>query len=197
MIAALKNNEKELILLMAKGNEKAFRLLFDNHWNNIYTVAFTLTKSSVLSEELVQDVFLKIWLNRNKLSAIDNFGGYLFRVAKNHIFNELRKKTLEQSFIEHLDQYFFETSNQPDQAFILKETNDLINKAVQQLPEQQRNVYELSRNDGMDHSGIAAKLGISKLTVKSHMNKALQKIRHYLLLHSDAYILIFLATLPC
>ncbi len=191
MTAAILNNESELIHLMIQGDKKAFRRLFDHYWNNIYTTAFALTKSAELSEELVQDIFLKIWLKRDMLTNVTNFGGYLFMVAKHHIYNELRRKTSEKSFTTHLDQYFSSIAAGPDQAIILKETKQLIENAVKQLPDQQRTVYELSRNDGMDQSGIAEKLGISKFTVKSHMNKALQKIRQYLLLHSDAYLFIF------
>ncbi len=175
---------------MIQGDEKAFRRLFDFYWPNIYSVAFDLTKSSELSEELVQDIFLKIWLKRGMLTNVTNFGGYLFMVAKHHIYNELRRKTLEKSFATHLDQYFSSIAAGPDQAIIVKETKQLIESAVKQLPDQQRTVYQLSRNHGMDQSGIAEKLGISKFTVKSHMNKALQKIRQYLLLHSDAYLFI-------
>ena len=177
MPAASLHNERELLLLMAKGDEKAFRLLFNHYWNHIYSIAFAFTKSMVLSEEIVQDVFLKIWLKRELLTPIKNFKGYLFTVARNHIYNELRKKSCEQSFVEHLEEYFIEISSIPEQQLFLKEAQSLIDEAVSQLPMQQRTVYELSRKDGLDHAQIADKLGISKLTVKSHMNKALHMIR--------------------
>ncbi len=184
MLAPSIDNERELVLLVAAGDEKAFRRLFDFYWRRIYSVAFVLTKSSVLSEEIVQDVFLKIWLNKDKLSSVLKFEGYLFVVARNHIYNVLRQKTVEQPFIEHLEQHFFETTALPEQEMLLKETKQLVDSAVKLLPGQQRAVYELSRIDGLDHSRIAEELNISKLTVKSHMTKALQSIRHYLQLHS-------------
>ncbi|WP_336725891.1 RNA polymerase sigma factor [Paraflavisolibacter sp. H34] len=189
--------DKEWILQVAEGNEAAFRQLFDHYWDHIYSVAFALTKSSPLAEEIVQDVFLKIWIRREQLPAIDKFDGYLFMVARNHIYNELRKKTAEQPFVDHLEQYFLETSALPEQQLLLKETKQLILKAVAQLPAQQRAVYELSRNEGLDHARIAEKLGISKLTVKSHMTKALQAIRQYLEKHTDGllFLLCMLGTL--
>ncbi len=184
MPAASLDNENDLLLLVAEGNEKAFRQLFDHYCNYIYSVAFTLTKSSALSEEIVQDIFIKIWLKRGKLTSVINFGGYLFMVARNHIYNELRKKSLEQPFADHLEQHFLETSALPEQQLLLKETKQLIDKAVEQLPGQQRAVYELSRNEGLDYTNIAESLHISKLTVKSHMSKALNFIRQYLQLHT-------------
>jgi len=177
------HTENLLLLEIAEGNEKAFRCLFEHYWSKIYSVAFALTKSSTLSEEIVQDVFLKIWLKRKQLPSVEKFDGFLFTVARNHIYNVLRKKITELPFIEHLEQCFFETSALPEQELLLKETRQLIDKAVEQLPAQQRAVFELSRNQGLDYAKIAEKLEISKLTVKSHMNKALHTIRQYLQAH--------------
>lgn len=189
MIAAILDNENELLLLVAEGDEKAFRQLFDHYWNKIYSVALTLTKSTALSEEIVQDVFLKIWLKREQLPSVEKFDGFLFTVAKNHIYNELRKKTMEQPFVEHLEQHFLESSALPEQIMVLKETKQLIDKAVQQLPDQQRAVFELSRNEGLDYTTIADQLGISRSTVKNHMTKALQFLRQYLNAHRGELVL--------
>lgn len=177
------HNEKELLTQTAEGDENAFRQLFDHYWNHIYSVAFSLTKSAVISEEIVQDVFLKIWLNKEKLTSVTKFDAYLFTVARNHIYNELRKKTLEPLFVEHLEQHFSQSSSLPDQEMSFKETNQLINKLVEKLPSQQRAVFRLSRYEGFSHNKIAEELGISALTVKSHMTKALGYIRHFLQMH--------------
>jgi len=171
------HNEHELLMLVAKGDQKAFRQLFDHYWNHIYSVPFAFTKSVVLSEEIVQDVFLKIWLKRDQLTSIAKFDAYLFTTARNHIYNQLRKKSLEQPFVKHLEQCFVECSALPEQKMLLNETQKIIEKVVAELPEQQRTVYELSRNQGLNHAEIAARLGISILTVKSHMTKALRCIR--------------------
>lgn len=182
--------DHELIIRVSQGDEKAFRQLFNRYWDNVYSVAFAFTKSSVFSEEIVQDVFLKIWLKREHLASVTKFNAYLFTVAKNHIYNELRKKTAEQPFVEHLNQHFLESSALPEQQLLVKETKQLINKAVRQLPGQQQAVYELSRNEGLDHAAIAERLSISKLTVKSHMTKALRFIRHYLQVHDDMLLIV-------
>lgn len=189
------DNENLLLLETAEGNEKAFRCLFDHYWRKIYSVAFVLTKSSILSEEIVQDVFLKIWLKREQLPSIQKFDSFLFTIARNHIYNMLRNKTTELPFIEQLEQCFVETSGLPEQELFLKETKQMIMKAVEQLPPQQRTVFELSRNDGLDHAKIAERLAISKLTVKSHMTKALQSIRTYLQGHQDGLLLVLIISL--
>ena len=192
-------NEKELLLEVAAGNELAFRKLFHVYWNKVYAVSIDFTKSEPLAEEIVQDVFLKIWLKREYLVSVLKFDDYLFTVARNHIYNVLRKKTAERSFVNQLENHFLEHSNLAEQELHFKETRDLVNKAVELLPAQQRMVFTLSRNEGMDHNQIAEKLGISKLTVKSHMNRALQFIKQFLHKHSDGefvYFLLFIATIP-
>ncbi len=188
MFAASLDNENELLLLVSKGDETAFRQLFDHYWDKIYSVALTLTKSSALSEEIAQDVFLKIWFKREQLSSVEKFDGYLFTVARNHIYNELRKKTMEQPFVEQLEQHFLESSALPEQMMLLKETKQLIDKAVELLPDQQRAVYEMSRNEGLDYTAIAGQLGISRSTVKNHMTRALQFLRQYLSEHRSEIV---------
>ena len=192
MLVTSSDNEIELLSQVAKGDEIAFRQLFNHYWGKIYSVAFTLTKSAELSEEIVQDVFLKIWLKKEQLPAIVKFESYLFIVARNHILNQLRKKTCDQHFAAHLEKHFSATASSPEQEMMLKETSQLINKALEQLPARQREVYRLSRNDGLDVNTIARQLGISKLTVKSHLTKALQFIRHYLQPFPDKFLFFFL-----
>jgi RNA polymerase sigma-70 factor (ECF subfamily) len=190
MLVKSLDNEIELLSRVAKGDEKAFRLLFSHYWGKIYSVAFTLTKSAELAEEIVQDVFLKIWLKKEQLPSIAKFESYLFIAARNHILNQLRKRTYDQHFAEHLEKHFSASAVSPEQEMLLKETNQLIHKALGQLPARQREVYELSRNQGLDTVTIARQLGISKLTVKSHMTKALQFIRHYLQPFPDKLLLL-------
>ncbi len=188
-----KYDETALLEEVAKGDEKSFRQLFDQYWDTVYNTSFAFTKSSALAEELTQDIFLKIWMQREKLSGIEKFKDYLFIIARNHIFNELRKKVHEQSFADHLFNYFEETANTPEQQFLLRETEQLINEAVKQLPSQQQLIYCLSRQQGLCHQEIADKLHISTNTVKSHINKALQFIRNYLQSHSETVMTVALS----
>jgi RNA polymerase sigma-70 factor (ECF subfamily) len=179
---------EELLPKVAEGDEHAFSLLFKLFWKNVYAVALDFTKSEVLAEEITQDVFLKIWQNRDSLLSIRKFDDYLFIISRNHIYNVLRKKSAEKPFVEHLEEYFQETSYLSDQTICFKETRDLIDAAVELLPPQQRMVFLLSRNEGYNHNQIAEKLGISIGTIKSHINRALHSIRIYVEQRSDGEI---------
>ncbi len=178
-------DEPALLASLAKGDEAAFRTLFEQHWDNIYGVAFAFTKSPVMAEEIVQDIFIKIWLKREELPLLKNFSDYLFIIARNHIISLLRKKTNEQPFTDHLLNYFSEIGNTPEDQFLCRETESLVHRAIEQLPPQQHQVYCMSREQGLNQEEIATRLNISIHTVKSHMNKALQFIRHYLHTHSE------------
>lgn len=185
MPAIASYDEISLLSAIAKGDEIAFRQLFDQHWDNIFGVAFAFTKSPVIAEEMAQDVFVKIWLRREELPQVRKFSDYLFIIARNHILSALRKKIKETSFPEHLLNYFQETESNPEDQLMLRETEHLLHKAIEQLPPQQHLIYCLSREQGLNQEEIAAKLDISKNTVKSHMSKALQFIRNYLRTHAE------------
>ncbi len=165
--------------MVAEGSEEAFRTLFNKYFDRIYGVAYSLTKSPVVAEDMTQDIFLKIWVKREMLKDILRFDAFLFRVARNHILNELRNKVKEQEFTEYLINFFRETADNPQQHLIFRELEKVVEEALEKLPPQQRQIYKLSREDGLSQEEISEKLQISVNTIKQHMNRALKFIRHY------------------
>lgn len=162
---------------VAAGEETAFRELFHFHWDNLLGVALLFVKNSTYAEELVQDIFLRIWQNRDKLPAVQDFRSYLFITARNYIYTALRKKSVETAFTEELLWYFTDPVAGPEQRYLDKETAELLRQAVQQLPTQQRAVYEMAREQGLSHEEIAERLQLSKNTVRNHMARAMESIR--------------------
>lgn len=184
-------NEKELLLSVAAGDASAFEQLFDAYWDPIYEVAFTLTKSRETARDIVQEIFIKIWLQREELPQKDNFPNYLFIVARNHIVDELRKKVKAAPFTGQLQAWFSESPLQPDQQLQYHESQALIRQAIHNLPEQQRQVYLLTRENGWTQEEIAQYLQVSKNTVKTHMTRALQAIREFLINRSHGLLLAY------
>lgn len=174
----------------AIGDEASFRELFDRYWDPVFRTALALTKSEALAEDLTQEIFLKIWLQRSKLTAVQRFKDYLFILSRNHIFNELRKKVRQAAFRDHLLQYYQSPGSSPEDQLLWKETEGIIDQAVEQLPPRQRMIYCLSRRQGMNQQEIARELHISTNTVKSHMNKALQSVNAYIRLHIELKIIL-------
>lgn len=160
-------NIKSLLLKVAEGNENAFGQLFKTYDNQLNGYILSITKSPPLTEEMVQDVFLKIWMNRSSLTEIESFKSYLFIIARNHTFDCLkqisRKKKREKEWI---NTFINHTSIETPESLIDR-SPDKIEEAVKSLPCQQKKIY-LLRNKGLKQMEIARKLDISVETVKKH-----------------------------
>ncbi len=187
-----RNNEKSLLLQVAEGNEAAYKVLFNQYWSHVYSTAFMFTKSPELSEDLTQDVFARIWVNRTKLAAVEKFEGFLFIMSRNLIFDKLKKEVYVVKNDDYFKEYFHGDLSTPFDATEAKELGEIVDRAIQSLPPQQQKAFRLSRFQGLSHEEIAARMGISRLSVKSHIVRAIQTIRKYLKGHSDSLAVIFL-----
>lgn len=184
----LLKNESDLIQLISKGDEAAFREVFDHFNSKLYSFTLKITNDGDLAEEIVMDAFVKIWLNRHKLIEINNLNAYLYTLVKNQAFTELKRRAHEALIIIDLSKNTTEYLDSTEEQVISNEFQHILDKAINQLPPQQKIVYGLSRNEGMKYEEIAEQLNLSKNTVKSHLKKALGTIRlvmsNYLVLFS-------------
>ncbi|MHA4739113.1 RNA polymerase sigma factor [Dyadobacter sp. MSC1_007] len=169
------NDEKELLRQVADGDERAFTRLFDHYHQRLGIHIYRITRSEEIAEELVHDVFLKLWLNRELLSGIDNFAVYLFVVSKNAALNALKKIASEKLKFTGLDDVAESPAEQPDDYRYV-----LIDEAIDQLPPQQRQVYMLSRHQRLSYYEIAFQMGISRETVKKYLQIATASIVSYI-----------------
>ncbi len=177
-----------LLLRVAKGDEIAFGQLFKTYYNQLGDFIIRITESEAVSQEIVQDVFLKIWTNRHLLEDVHCFKAYLMVVARNHTFNCLKKIARENlRKKEWVDSVLALTSQSTDD-YIDSQTIDLIDRAVELLPPQQKKVYILSRREKMKQEEIAKVLGVSLETVKKHMVLALRFLKNNLRTHVDLLI---------
>ena len=183
------NSLKVLLLKVSEGDENAFGQLFKAYYNLLGDFIIRITESEPLTEEIVQDVFLKIWINRGSLAELDSFKAYLLVVARNHAFNWLKQIAREKSQKkEWVNSVLHHASNNVEETATI-ETGNLIDEAVELLPPQQKKVYTLSRRDGMKQAEIARELNISLETVKKHMVLALRFLKNYLRTHIGLFIL--------
>lgn len=173
---------KQWLTQIGEGDQEAFARLLRVFWNKVYTQALTYLKSSTIAQELTQDVFLKVWLNRSKLREVNNFSGYLFIIARNEIISLLRKK--ESETIE-ADDTLEEGNWAPDRQLEYKQSYATVLKGIDLLPSARKNVFKMSRLEGKTYDEIAAEMNISRNGVKDHVVKALLFLRNYLRLHSD------------
>ncbi|WP_256004849.1 RNA polymerase sigma factor [Pedobacter deserti] len=182
-------NEKELIAEIASGNQRAFTELFEAYYAPIGEYVLKLTKSIDITEEIVQDTFVKIWLKRADLPAIGSFTNYLFILCRNRTMDHLRKEAKERAAKAELENMLLEEFAADGAEHALERYRELIDRAVDKLPAQAKRVYILSRRDRYKHDEIALQLGISPETVKKHIQYAVAFIKSELKSGTDLVIL--------
>jgi RNA polymerase sigma-70 factor (family 1) len=190
--AELSYAENELLKLVAGGDRIAFTQLYNNYRNKIYSIAFELTESTAVAEEIVQDVFLKIWVKRNTLDEVTHFRAYVFTITRNYVFTALkriaRKESIEVNAVQGAPLYYHDTENR----VLNNEYSRILQAAIDRLPEQQRQVYNLIRKEGYKREEAAAALHLSPETVKSHLAQAMRSIRTYCLARLDVSIALII-----
>jgi len=163
--------------LVAEGDEQAFRKIFDHYSDRLYNYAFRITDKEELAEEIVMDAFLKIWINRFDLAAINRFDSYLYTVVRNQAFNAIKRMAHEAVIMKELGLSNTEYHDCTEETVIYNDYQQLLYQAVNQLPPQQKLVYILSRDEGLKYDEIALQLKLSKNTVKAHLKKAVSTLR--------------------
>jgi len=182
------HNEKALLEQVAQGDESAFRIVFDHYRDAIYTFACKVIQHDALAEEIVQDVFVKIWMNRSGLPAVRHFPDFLFIIARNHTLNALRRLARERKLALHTDAGPELPGVSTEAIIVQRDYDRLLQQAIAQLPPQQKLVYTLGRQEGFTREEIAAQLQLSPETVKVHMAQALKNLRAYFKDYPDALL---------
>lgn len=174
-------DDKALFVAIANGDGESFTILFKRYFDRLKWNAVKMLKSEFWAEEVIQDVFMQLWSNREKLIDIESPSAYLFRITTNRCLDRIRRRNQEIKIQYLLNQTF---SAEPDSlqqnSYDLRLIETVINEAVRQLPEKGRQVFELQRTRNLSYPEIADRLGISKNTVRNHMVKSLHFIRGYL-----------------
>ncbi len=166
-----------LIDKVKEGDSKAFEELYYIYSERLYYFSLRYLKNREDAEGLVQEIFIKVWENRNGLKQGLSFNAYLFTIAKNTIFNQHRKKVNENAYKEYLRNYLDQHHNKTENDIILADMKKRIDKSIESLPPQRKLIFQLSRNEGLSYKEIAAQLNISEKTVEAHMRLALKTLR--------------------
>lgn len=173
------DTERILLHQAATGDQRSFTILFEHYSKTVYPFALKLTRSEDLAEEILQEVFLKIWVNRQNLLEIENFGAYLNRVTRNYAYNVLRRIAHENLIAFELSKQTTEEVNNTEEEVIYRDLEHSLNEAISCLTPQQKLIYTLCHQEGLKYSEVANRLNISSSTVHTHMKLALKFIRSY------------------
>lgn len=170
-------NENNVLARIAHGDHRSFCILFDHYQGYVYAFGKKLTKSEHQAEEIVQDIFMKIWQVRETLAGIDNFPSYLTRLVQNQSYSILRKRVVQKRFVSERNRDRLSWINDLNRDLDMKETVRLLDEILQNLPPQQRKAYELCHQQGLKYEEAAKEMNISTDTVHYHMKLALKAIR--------------------
>jgi RNA polymerase sigma-70 factor (ECF subfamily) len=175
--------EKYLIESVRKGDQKSFEFLFKSYYSSLCKYSRNIVHNETIAEDLVMDIFVKLWEAESSLMISSSISGYLYQSVHNHCLNWLTRKhkrfsELNSETIERLNSLLPpDTSADPVQRMNYTELNDKIGQSIEKLPDECRKIFILSRAEELSHKQIAEQLGISENTVKVQIYRALIKLR--------------------
>lgn len=175
----LQYDERALLAEIASGNESSFRKLFDIYKDRFYAVALKMTQSGEAAEDIVQEVFMNIWKNRENLLKVDHPSSYFFTAVYRKVYHHYRRLAAERKFLQSASP-IKASENSTDEMILANECKEWISQAITRLPPQQKLVFRLSKEEEMKREDIARQLEISPNTVRNHLSDALKFIHAFL-----------------
>ena len=188
----MERNEARHILRMKNGDEKSFRWIYGQYHVKIYHYCFKFIRQKELVDEIVSDIFVKLWAKRMDLDNHKSVGGLLHKIARDYCIDQLRKTArsaeLRNSFLLHYEESLV---NSIEHELHFEESLRAMDKVIDTLPPKRKLVFQMRYQNDMTNAKIADELDISPNTVKVHLAKACNFIRNYIFTHSDVvYILV-------
>ncbi|MCK0147198.1 RNA polymerase sigma-70 factor [Arenibacter sp. F26102] len=200
-IAWLLNNytvllyNKEILILdsLKKGDERAYKHIYNMYYANLVVYCYNLTKDQDRAEDIVQQTLVKIWIKRDTLDIRSSLKNYLYRSVYNTFLKEYRKLKQEEVALADLKNTILMDLVETDET-VLEERLKLLESAIDQLPKKNREVFLLSKKSGYRHKEIASQLDISEKAVEKHISRATQSIKKWL---NDKKTILLLVLLCC
>jgi len=190
-------DDDDFLCSIAMGNEQAFGKLFNTYKHKVYATALFFTKNETEAEEIVQDVFSRIWKYRRKLPQVKNLSAWIVTVTRHRSLTVLKKIAIEYTKRQTIAYPADSTSLIDAESTVMqKDLHLLLQSALSCLTPQQRRIFELSRLEGLDRKTVAASLGLSPATVSVHLTIALKRVRTFLYDYNYElfFLFFFLAT---
>jgi len=171
----------QLFDLLKCSDEGAFAEIFSRYDSRIYAFILKMVKDQSIASDVTQEVFIRIWTKRNLLQEVRNMEAYIFTIATNLTLNQLKKRLRERQIRDELQmQWRHNIASDADNLLLLHDCESLVSTIVEQLPPQQKRIYSLSREEGLNYEEISQRINISPNTVRNHLVKALHTIRIFI-----------------
>jgi len=174
------DDDKILVARLKGGEVQAFDVLFHKYSNKLYRFSFSLLKNEEDSGEIVQETFLRIWEKHQSIDSGKSFRSYLFTISYNLIVDLLRLRLKDQGYRKFLATFFEAAQTEKESQMDYESLDKKIREAVELLPDKRKQIYKLSREEGLSHKEIAGKLNLSVKTVENQINLSLKQIKTHL-----------------
>lgn len=189
--------EQELLTRLIRGEIKAYELLFHRYYPTFLAFVRGLLKDTFAAEDITQNIFLKVWINRDRLDPAKSIRSYLFVLAKHEVYNQLRTRSRSFTPLQEIDNQAvresannFPTPTEIEQTIDLHDTSERIESIIAGMPAKRQEVFRLSRFEHLTNKEIALRLNLSVRTVDKHLELAIRELRRHLAL-IPALILFF------
>lgn len=183
-------DEEALIKRLQQGDSAAFMELYNYYHPAIYNFILRIIKNPVITEDLLQEVFIKIWSVRERIQPGLSFQAYLYRISRNAAFKMLKKMAADNELRLMLMNELHRSANDADNKARWVEYEKLLNAAIEQLPPQRQKIFRLCRQEGKTYRDVSFALNISPNTVKEHMVLATRSIRAFLSRHGEIFFFL-------
>ena len=178
-------NIDQLVASLKDGDRQAFNDLYWRYATEVGRIALKYFKSKELSEEIVQEVFIRVWENRANLDEHASFQNYLYTITKNLVLNKVRKFFNERKYLSYLGKQIDLSHNKTEDAVIYSDLEKFSTNLINSLPPQRKRIFKMSREEKMSNQEIANSLGLSKRTVENHITRAIKYMKGYLKTHAE------------
>ena len=168
-------SDNELLEQLREDKEVALSMIFKKYWQPLFISAFNLLKDKGACEDIIQDIFIKVWDRRYEIEIRTSLKSYLFASMRYEVFRQIKLGNARVDLFECLDQVFKDLS--PHEDLVHKELLAKVDSVIGSLPDKCREVYRLSREEQLSHKEISERLNISPKTVETHITKALKHLR--------------------
>lgn len=183
--------EKKLLIRMSQDDEYAFSELYILYKKRLFYFAQKLLKSKDYAEDVCQETFIVVWQNRHYIDINLSFSSYLYTITRNRILNLLRDTKKEEHLHDFIISQAIDYTADVNNAVSMKELKEIVTLALEKLTERQRQVFMMSREQGLSHKEIANALNISIYTVQEHLSSALKTIQRMINKHYGIYLPLF------
>lgn len=174
---ANKINLDKIVTELAKDNEEPLEDLFNYYYPRLFNFSRSFLKIEEGIDDILQEVFIKIWQNRKKINSAATFNSYIFTITRNLLLNELRSKLNSEKTKEEIRSLSLAKEYSSMNQIEYRDLKEKVDKLVCELPQRQKEIFILSRTEGLSHKEIAEKLGIKTKTVEYHITQAVRHLK--------------------